>query len=59
MKRSALLSLKKETLVALTGDDLAFVGGAEAPVPGHTLEIPCLIRFSPSFSAPTQCCTTL
>jgi hypothetical protein len=48
------LALKKETLTALSPEDLAAV--AAGAVANHTIEIGCLVEFSPSFTQPTQCC---
>lgn len=47
------LALRRETLAMLSAEDMASVA---AGAPNHTLEINCLIRFSPSLQSPTDCC---
>ena len=57
MKRSVRLSLKKETLAALTTDDMRGVAGAVAESRGTCYTcLDCLIEVHPSVLAPTNCC---
>ena len=46
------LALRRETLASLSPEEMTVVAGA----PDHTLEVRCLVAFSPSFTQPTQCC---
>lgn len=56
MKRSVRLTLKKETLAALTADDMQVVGGA----PPHTLELDCFVVIGEhSLILLTDCCTVI
>ena len=56
MKRSVRISLKRETLTDLTGDDLgAIAGGASADTCYTCIEPRCLFAVSPTFT-PTNCC---
>ncbi|HEV2890924.1 MAG TPA: hypothetical protein VGX28_11175 [Frankiaceae bacterium] len=59
MKRSVRLTLAKETLAALTSDDLGAVGaGADASVGTCYTCVECAITpvFHPSVFSPTECC---
>lgn len=56
MKRSVRLALKKETLAALTAEDLRFGGGAM----NHTLEIDCFVVIGEhSLIVLTDCCSAI
>lgn len=58
MKRSVRLSLKKETLSALTGDDLSAVAGAadNSAVTCYSCPIGCIIQIDSYSDDLTNCC---
>lgn len=53
MKRSARLTLKKETLAPLGGEELRVVAGASAVTCRTCLDC---VEYDPSLLSPTNCC---